>query len=312
MKKFFALALASALTLSLLAGCGKKDEPSVSGSNPGSISSSSQTDGSAPDASSSSDSSLDEPEQPDASQSEQTPDQPKPDEPKPAQELKLNKTDFSLFKVGATYQLKAMADDKVTWSSSNEAVATVSETGLVTYVAPGKATITAKAGDLTASAVVYCKEDKNSKPQQKPEQKPESKPEQKPADKKVDLSAFSQTTQENYQFGFLSLLDHDLTEQLYPGLTAISTNQSVVNGCMMTNNMGELVLVEVKDSKDVESVKSILNARIKAMADGGAYYPAATEMWSQNGKVVSNGNYVMMVVHENHSDIVSSFNALFK
>lgn len=52
--------------------------------------------------------------------------------------------------VGATKQITATiepenADDKtVTWSSSNESVATVDSNGLITFVAEGTATITAK------------------------------------------------------------------------------------------------------------------------------------------------------------------------
>ena len=52
--------------------------------------------------------------------------------------------------VGATRQITATiepadADDKtVTWSSSNEAVATVDGNGLITFIGEGTATITAK------------------------------------------------------------------------------------------------------------------------------------------------------------------------
>lgn len=52
--------------------------------------------------------------------------------------------------VGATKQITATiepenADDKtVTWSSSNESVTTVDSNGLITFVAEGTATITAK------------------------------------------------------------------------------------------------------------------------------------------------------------------------
>ena len=40
---------------------------------------------------------------------------------------------------------------------------------------------------------------------------------------------------------------------------------------------------------------------------GGAWYPGPIEQWTNNSRVVSNGNYVMMVVHENCDDIVSAF-----
>ncbi len=71
----------------------------------------------------------------------------------------LDKTSVSL-EVGATLTLTATvspdnADNKtVTWSSSDEAVATVDENGKVTAVAVGNVTITAKAGDKTAECKV--------------------------------------------------------------------------------------------------------------------------------------------------------------
>lgn len=46
-------------------------------------------------------------------------------------------------------------DKSITWTSSDEAVATVSVTGLVTAVADGEATITAAAGDKTSTAKVF-------------------------------------------------------------------------------------------------------------------------------------------------------------
>jgi uncharacterized protein YjdB len=63
---------------------------------------------------------------------------------------------------GATTQLSAEVRDAngvvvsfpATWSSSNNAVATVSSTGVVTGVAAGGATITATAGDRTSSASI--------------------------------------------------------------------------------------------------------------------------------------------------------------
>ena len=70
-------------------------------------------------------------------------------------------------------------------------------------------------------------------------------------------------------------------------------------------------LAEVTDSRDVETVKGIFQTRIQQMIDGGAFYPGPTEQWTNNSRVVSNGNYVMMVVHENCDDIVNAFQELF-
>lgn len=320
--KTAAITLALSLSLSMLAACGPKDSnQDSSSSNPGSsISDVSKPDGSGsdvstPDASnpdvSTPDVSLPDASKPDTS----TPDTSKPDisEPQVKPSLALNKSDFTLFKVGQTARLKATVtatDSKIKWTSSDEKIATVSDNGTVTAVAPGNATITATAGDLSAKCVVRCKFEA-AKPDPKPDPKPDTKPEEKPASK-VDLSAFAATTMANHQFGFLELADAELTEGSYPGLSAIPAEQRLVYVCMMTNNPGEFALVQVKDSKDVAAVKSILQARIDYMINGGAHYPATTEMWTQNSTVVSNGNYVMMVVNEDKQAIVDSFNALFK
>ena len=72
----------------------------------------------------------------------------------------LDKTELSLTVGDAAVQLKATVapdnatDKTVTWSSDKTSVATVDATGKVTAVAEGEATITAKAGDKTATCKV--------------------------------------------------------------------------------------------------------------------------------------------------------------
>ena len=75
----------------------------------------------------------------------------KKDEPK-VEKLELNKTEIELA-VAADFQLTANLE--VTWSSSDEAIATVSATGLVLGVAKGEATITAKA--VKSNELATCK-----------------------------------------------------------------------------------------------------------------------------------------------------------
>lgn len=78
--------------------------------------------------------------------------------PKPATNIKLNKSETTIY-TGNTETLVATVEpsdttDTVVWTSSKESVATVDNTGKVTAVAPGTATITAKAGDKTATCTV--------------------------------------------------------------------------------------------------------------------------------------------------------------
>lgn len=132
----------------------------------------------------------------------------------------------------------------------------------------------------------------------------------------MDLAAFYADVTGKYEFGFLELASEGLLDGYYAGLTGIDTEQCLVYICKMSMNNGEFGLVQVSDSADVDAVKAIFQARIDYMVGdgngpGGAWYPGPTEMWDNNSRVVSNGNYVMMVVHENCDDIVSQFDALF-
>ena len=77
--------------------------------------------------------------------------------------LSLNKTDFTLA-ADETFTFKVKvdpADTKIIWSSSNESAAKVSPDGVVANVNTGshqvKVTITATAGDKTATCTVYCR-----------------------------------------------------------------------------------------------------------------------------------------------------------
>ncbi len=88
-----------------------------------------------------------------------------PDATKPTPEvtaLTLSATTAQL-SVGETLQLTASvapADAKVTFTTDNAAVATVCEKGIVKAIAPGTATITAKAGDKKATCTITVEEKK--------------------------------------------------------------------------------------------------------------------------------------------------------
>ena len=157
------------------------------------------------------------------------------------------------------------------------------------------------------------------KPTPKPTPAPTPKPTPEPTPEPpagVDLSAFYEDVTSMHEFGHLQLADSTLLDGYYPGLSSISTEQCLVYVCQMTMNNGEFGLVQVKNSADAARVKAIFQAHIDQMVGtddnpGAAWYPGAIESWQNNSRVVSNGNYVMMVVHENSDQIVSQFNALF-
>lgn len=318
----YALLLAATLSVSLLAGCGSSNGANSSQSSDNSSISSSQgsqsssgSDVSTPDASGSgSDVSTS------ASGSTSTPDGSQGETQEQAK-LTLSRTGFTLFSAGSSYTLKVdgvAEGTKVTFKSGNPDVATVDENGKVVAVKPGNTKITVTAGDQTATCVVACKWE---------EEKPSTgggsssgsgssssgggttTPDPEPS--KVDLAAFCTTVTTNYSLPHLSLADSTMLDNYYAGLSSVATEQSQVYINMMSMNMGEISLVQVKDSKDVATVKAVFQARIDSMVNGGAWYPEPTRIWTEQSRVVSNGNYVMMVVGEDCDSIVKDFNALF-
>ena len=140
-------------------------------------------------------------------------------------------------------------------------------------------------------------------------------------EKTADLSAFYASLTEGDKWPALMSLTEDAasTEMLdsyYPGLSEISTKQCGVYIAAITSAVGEIALVEVENADDVQKVKDILQARIDAQvgtddAPGGAWYPETIEGWKNNSRIVSNGNYVMLIVWDDCDAMVSEFNALF-
>ena len=139
-------------------------------------------------------------------------------------------------------------------------------------------------------------------------------------DKQVDLAAFAQTLMENHEFPMLDRLDPTdeefgatMLENAYPGLKDMDLEQTEVYLAMISFSGGELALAQAKNAGDAAKVKEIFDARVTAKTtEGPNNYPEEVELWQHNSKVVSNGNYVMLVNHEDSAAIVSEFNELFK
>ena len=314
-----ALALAATLTLSLLTACGgPKGQETETLPPTQTVEESKTPETTLPETQAPEETAAPETEVPET----QAPETQAPETQQPETALKLSHYDVTLKSAGAAFRLKGTltgSEDTLKYQSDNEAVATVSDTGLVTAVGPGTATVTVTGGGLTASCIVRCVW---TPAENKPEESapvettppattpPETTP---PASSSADLSAFYQSTVETYEFSsFLQLADTTMLDNYYSGLTAIPTKQCLVYVCQMSMNSGEFALIEVENSADVDKVKAILQARVDYMVEGGAWYPEPTEQWTNNSRVVSNGNYVMMVVNANADNIVSSFNDFTK
>ena len=315
-KKLMTLTLA--LAMALLAACGggaSSSTPNGSGSQPDT--SVTEPDQSAPDGSG--DTSAPDASEPDASEPDGSGDAPVvslPNDPT----LSLNRADFTLFTAGSTFQLKASpAGGSLTWTSSDESVATVSDNGTVTAVAVGTATITAKDAStgLTATCIVRCDWEDEAPENGGSSSSGDTSTGGSSSSASVDLQAFFDTINADYEMPFMMEMDSAALDSYFPGLSALSTQQLVAYQCALSPSpAGDVVLVQLTNSSDVNTVKELLQDRIDYMtgADGGqpgAWYPGPTEMWLNSSRIVSNGSYVMLVVNENCDAIVDAFNALF-
>lgn len=207
--------------------------------------------------------------------------------------VSLDKSEHTFTAAGETLQLTADSKKAVTFTSSDTAVATVDANGLVTAVAPGTATITAAVDEkTTATCTIKCEWVET-----------------------VDLMAFYTALCDQYGENFpanASVTEMpEMLDMFFPGLSAIETNQMIIFQPMMGAVVCEIALIEVVNSADVAAVTTILEERINAQVNGGAWYPESIEGWQNNSRVVANGNYIMMIAYSECDAVVNSFNALF-
>lgn len=206
--------------------------------------------------------------------------------------VELDKTELTFTAAGETAQLTAKTKGELTWTSSDEAVATVDQNGLVTAVAPGAATITAAIDEkTTATCTVKCD-----------------------WEVVIDLAEFYSSLfsdPDNTPAVMDLAADPEMLEAFYPGLADIETAQCMVFMPMITAVPFEIALIQVNDKADIEAVKAILQARIDNEVSNHFNYPAVVENWELNSRIVENGNYIMMVAYEGCEEFVEAFNALF-
>lgn len=131
----------------------------------------------------------------------------------------------------------------------------------------------------------------------------------------VDLAAFGEKYVTDQKMPALLDTQEDMGKQImdanYAGLNDIDTKQCLLYVSLMGVNSSEMALVQVTNSQDVSKVKDIFQARIDGMINGGAFYPSDVENWTNNSEIVTNGDYVALVVSTDKDAIVEAFNALF-
>ena len=281
-KRTLALALAFAMSLSMLTACGGKTKPTEPAPTEPAVTEPAATEPSATE--------------PAATEGVTMP-------------LELNFVDVTLTAAGESFQLiPNMEITEVYFGSSDESVAAVDQMGNVIAVAPGTATILVEneAGEI-AECVVRC----NWTVEEAPEAPAGS---ETPSVSGVDLNAFVMDLANKHGENFAAnanVVEFGMHNDLYPGIADVKTNQLAIYQPMMGAVVCEIALAEVADAADVETVKTIFQDRINFQVDGGAWYPESIEGWQNNSRIVTNGNFVMMIAWMYCDEAVADFNALF-
>lgn len=267
-----------------------------------------------------------EPEIPDDTQDGPLPDpeegEKEPELPEEETEITASHKDVTLRK-GETFTLSAQnvsGNYACTFTSADETIAAVDEKlGTVTAVAPGKTTVTmhleCESGQYDFECIIRCawkEEDAPAAPEETPSAPEDAAPEVPSA----SLSGFYDSLQGSYEgLRGMMVLDGELLDTYYPGLSSIAAVEEVlIQETQMTMANVAVGLVKLSSDAtldDVTAVTDVLNARITAQAEGGAWYPASCETWAQ-GVITSVSNYVGMFVYpEDAQDMADLFTDTF-
>lgn len=107
----------------------------------------------------------------------------------------------------------------------------------------------------------------------------------------------------------MSALEGEMLDNAYPGLSDIKTKQLVSYAPVISAVAMEFTFVEVANSADVKAVQDILQARIDAQVDGGAWYPETIDTWANFSEIVTIDNYVCLFVCTDKDVLIESFRA---
>ena len=100
--------------------------------------------------------------------------------------------------------------------------------------------------------------------------------------------------------------DVNYLENFYPGLAAVELKQLYAGVAPVTNAPFEIILVEVANEADVQTVLDIFQARVDRES-GDSTYPENAEAWMNKCRITNRGNYVFLAVLMGSYEIPAQF-----
>ncbi len=127
----------------------------------------------------------------------------------------------------------------------------------------------------------------------------------------VDLSAFFEEIAAENDLSGMTPLEGDLLDVCYPGLSDLAPLQLVAYAPMISSSVNEYVFVQCKSKADADAAAEIMQARIDAQAQGGAWYPESMAAWAKAQVVVKDAYALMIASWDGADEIIKNFYALF-
>ena len=100
--------------------------------------------------------------------------------------------------------------------------------------------------------------------------------------------------------------DVNYLAEFYPGLADLELKQLYAGIAPVTNAPFEIILVEVANEADVQTVLDIFQARADRESDDSTY-PENAEAWMNNCRITSRGCYVFLAVLMDPCEIPAQF-----
>ena len=93
---------------------------------------------------------------------------------------------------------------------------------------------------------------------------------------------------------YMTDIEGELLEEYYPGLSGIPAKQLVAKVPAMSSDVNEIVLMQCETEEDAERAEEILQARVDAQLDGGAWYPETQAAW-EKARALRQGAYAALI-----------------
>nr|WP_325257660.1 DUF4358 domain-containing protein [uncultured Oscillibacter sp.] len=114
-----------------------------------------------------------------------------------------------------------------------------------------------------------------------------------------------------WEDGYMTDVEGELLESYYPGLAGVPAGQLLAKVPAMSSDVNEIVLFQGETEEDAEEAAGILQARVDAQVNGGAWYPETQAAW-EKAKVLRQGTYAALIASgEFQESLEEQFNRQF-